>query len=222
MKDVVVQDGQRSPRAPKRCCASTPTRWCAALARNGLIVPVPQTVGLWGQGLIEGRALIDNVVAGDRTAVVRLWLAAQKDGAAQTKVRMLASPTKLVDAALHRPAGSARRLARCDPARATRTPTMRRASRRAAPAAASLLHAHRGRGRPSDRRRRRVHADVRLHRGGAARQVGARPDPPRGSGTCRRGLARSDLQQPRAADAPAPQAQGRQLRSGSTPRCTTT
>ncbi len=83
-----------SPKAPKRCCASTPGAQVCALASNGLIVPVPQTVGLWGQGLIEGRALIDNVVAGDRTAVVRLWLAAQQEGAAATKVRMLASPTK--------------------------------------------------------------------------------------------------------------------------------
>ena len=49
-----------------------PDAQVCALASNGLIVPVPRTVGLWGQGLIEGRALVDNVVAGDRTAVVRL------------------------------------------------------------------------------------------------------------------------------------------------------
>ncbi len=71
-----------------------PTAQVCALAANGLIVPVPKTVGLWGQGLIEGRALIDNVIAADRTAVVRLWIKAQAEGAAATKVRMLASPTK--------------------------------------------------------------------------------------------------------------------------------
>jgi diguanylate cyclase (GGDEF)-like protein/PAS domain S-box-containing protein len=64
-----------------------------ALAANGLIVPVPQTIGLWGQGLIQGRALIDNVIAADRTAVVRTWMGAQQDGSAAVKVRMLASPS---------------------------------------------------------------------------------------------------------------------------------
>ena len=62
------------------------------LAANGLIVPVPQSIGLWGQGLIEGRALIDQVVAADRTAVVRLWVNAQESGAASCKVRMLRRP----------------------------------------------------------------------------------------------------------------------------------
>ncbi len=71
-----------------------PDAQVCALASNGLIVPVPRTVGLWGQGLIEGRALVDNVVAGDRTAVVRLWLAAQQDGAAATRVRLLSTPSR--------------------------------------------------------------------------------------------------------------------------------
>ena len=69
-----------------------PGAMVCALASNGLIVPVPQTVGLWGQSLIEGRALIDNVVASDRTTVVKLWLSAQQDGAASARVRMLSSP----------------------------------------------------------------------------------------------------------------------------------
>jgi PAS domain S-box-containing protein len=42
--------------------------------------------------VIEGRALIDNVVAEDRTTVVRTWNAAQQDGAAVAKVRMLNRP----------------------------------------------------------------------------------------------------------------------------------
>lgn len=54
---------------------------------------MPQSVGLWGQGLIEGRALIDNVVAADRSTVVRLWLQVQKEGAAVGKARMLRTPS---------------------------------------------------------------------------------------------------------------------------------
>ena len=90
----VEQDGHEIAKAAEALLREHPTAQVCALASNGLIVPVPQTVGLWGQGLIEGRALIDNVVAGDRTAVVRLWIAAQQEGAAATKVRMLASPAK--------------------------------------------------------------------------------------------------------------------------------
>ena len=89
-----AQDGHSIAKGAEALLREHPGAQVCALASNGLIVPVPQTVGLWGQGLIEGRALIDNVVAGDRTAVVRLWLAAQQDGAAATKVRMLATPTK--------------------------------------------------------------------------------------------------------------------------------
>src|ERR1019366_7005202 len=42
-----------------------------------------------GQGLIEGRALVDNVMADDRTTVVRLWLQVQEEGAGAGKGRML-------------------------------------------------------------------------------------------------------------------------------------
>ena len=94
MKEAFAQDGHTIAKGAEALLREHPGAQVCALASNGLIVPVPQTVGLWGQGLIQGRALIDNVVAGDRTAVVRLWLAAQQEGAAQTKVRMLATPTK--------------------------------------------------------------------------------------------------------------------------------
>ncbi len=90
----VEQDGHEIAKGAEALLREHPTAQVCALASNGLIVPVPQTVGLWGQGLIEGRALIDNVIAADRTAVVRLWISAQQEGAAATKVRMLASPTK--------------------------------------------------------------------------------------------------------------------------------
>ena len=70
-----------------------PDALVCGLASNGLIVPVPQSIGLWGQGLIEGRALIDGVVAADRSKVVRLWTRARDEGAAADKVRLLRRPS---------------------------------------------------------------------------------------------------------------------------------
>jgi diguanylate cyclase (GGDEF)-like protein/PAS domain S-box-containing protein len=85
-------DGQDIAKGAEALLREHPDAMVCALASNGLIVPVPQSVGLWGQGLIEGRALIDNVVADDRTTVVRLWLQANQEGAAATKVRLLSRP----------------------------------------------------------------------------------------------------------------------------------
>jgi diguanylate cyclase (GGDEF)-like protein/PAS domain S-box-containing protein len=87
-----AQDGQTVALGAEALLREHPDALVCGLASNGLIVPVPQSVGLWGQGLIEGRALIDNVVAADRTTVVRLWLRAQEQGAAAAKVRMLRRP----------------------------------------------------------------------------------------------------------------------------------
>ncbi|MHB8491047.1 MAG: hypothetical protein ACYDA6_02385, partial [Solirubrobacteraceae bacterium] len=41
-----------------------PDAFVCALAADGLITQLPKSVGLWGQAAIEGRALIDHVVAG--------------------------------------------------------------------------------------------------------------------------------------------------------------
>ncbi len=90
----VEQDGHAIAKGAEALLREHPTAQVCALASNGLIVPVPQTVGLWGQGLIAGRALIDGVVAADRTAVVRIWIAAGQEGAAAAKVRMQATPNK--------------------------------------------------------------------------------------------------------------------------------
>jgi diguanylate cyclase (GGDEF)-like protein/PAS domain S-box-containing protein len=88
-----ITNGQDIAKGAEALLREHPDAMVCALASNGLIVPVPQSVGLWGQGLIEGRALIDNVVAADRTTVVRLWLQAQQEGAAATKVRLLSRPS---------------------------------------------------------------------------------------------------------------------------------
>ncbi len=92
MAGQTAYDAETLDRATEALLREHPDALVAALASNGLIVPVPKGVGLWGQRLIEGRAVIDNVVAADRTTVVRLWLAAQEERAVSAKVRMLGRP----------------------------------------------------------------------------------------------------------------------------------
>src|ERR1700679_543893 len=88
----VARDGQAVAAGAEALLREHPDALVCGLAGNGLIVPVPQSVGLWGQGLIEGRALVDNVVAGDRSTVVTVWLRAQEEGAASDKARRLGPP----------------------------------------------------------------------------------------------------------------------------------
>src|ERR1700679_3379743 len=89
----VARDGQAVAAGAEALLREHPDALVCGLAGNGLIVPVPQSVGLWGQGLIEGRALVDNVVAADRSTVVKLWLRVQEEGAAADKVRLLRKPS---------------------------------------------------------------------------------------------------------------------------------
>ena len=86
-------DGHTIAMAAEALLREHPDALVCGLAGNGLIVPVPQSVGLWGQGAIEGRALVDNVVAADRTTVVRLWLHVQQEGSGSAKVRLLRKPS---------------------------------------------------------------------------------------------------------------------------------
>jgi len=65
-----------------------------ALSDNGLIVPMPEGLRLAGQSLIEGRALIDLVVAEDRKKVIDLWIRARGAGSVTTKVRLLTDPSE--------------------------------------------------------------------------------------------------------------------------------
>ncbi len=89
----MAKDGQAVAMGAEALLREHPDALVCGLAGNGLIVPVPQSVGLWGQGLIEGRALVDNVVAADRATVVRVWLRAQEEGAASDRVRLLREPS---------------------------------------------------------------------------------------------------------------------------------
>jgi diguanylate cyclase (GGDEF)-like protein/PAS domain S-box-containing protein len=63
------------------------------LSSNGLIVPVPQSIALWGQQAVEGRAVTDAVVAADRGTVVELWNKVKEAGASNGRVRLIDRPT---------------------------------------------------------------------------------------------------------------------------------
>jgi diguanylate cyclase (GGDEF)-like protein/PAS domain S-box-containing protein len=93
MDTSLAKDAQTVAMGAEALLREHPDALVCGLAGNGLIVPVPQSIGLWGQGLVEGRALIDNVVAADRSAVVKLWVRAQEEGAVSCKVRLLRKPS---------------------------------------------------------------------------------------------------------------------------------
>jgi diguanylate cyclase (GGDEF)-like protein/PAS domain S-box-containing protein len=96
MASHLNQDAQAVTTAAEALLREHPDALVAGLASNGLIVPVPQTVGLWGQGAIEGRAVFDGVVASDRKTVAELWVRVQREGAVAGKVRMLNRPSSWV------------------------------------------------------------------------------------------------------------------------------
>ena len=70
-----------------------------ALAVDGLIVPIPHSLGLWGQAAIEGRAVTDVVVADDRATVISTWTRVKSEGAVEGRVRLLSNPSRWM--ALH-------------------------------------------------------------------------------------------------------------------------
>jgi diguanylate cyclase (GGDEF)-like protein/PAS domain S-box-containing protein len=94
--ELVSQTTQQVERAAEALLREHPDALVCGLSSNGLIVPVPGPVALWGQAAIEGRAVIDVVVAADRAAVVDLWLRAKQEGAAKGNVRMLSKPSRWV------------------------------------------------------------------------------------------------------------------------------
>jgi diguanylate cyclase (GGDEF)-like protein/PAS domain S-box-containing protein len=74
-----------------------PDALVCGLSTSGLIVPVPQSVGLWGQEAIEGRAVTDVVVAGDRAMIVKLWGEVMEGTRAVSgRVRLLSKPSRWV------------------------------------------------------------------------------------------------------------------------------
>ena len=89
----IDHDAQTVELAAEALLREHPDALVAGLASSGLIVPVPQTVGLWGQGAIEGRAVFDHIVADDRATVARMWVDLQTENAVSAKVRMLRRPS---------------------------------------------------------------------------------------------------------------------------------
>src|SRR5271166_2992772 len=73
-----------------------PDALVCGLSPIGLIVPIPADVALWGQAVLEGRAVPDLVVAADRRTVIDLWQHVHREGAVQGKVRLLSKPSRWV------------------------------------------------------------------------------------------------------------------------------
>jgi diguanylate cyclase (GGDEF)-like protein/PAS domain S-box-containing protein len=94
--EFVAETGQNVEWAAEALLREHTDALVCGLSGNGLIVPIPGRVALWGQAAIEGRAVIDNVVAADRATVVDVWLKAKEEGAAQGKVRLLSKPSRWV------------------------------------------------------------------------------------------------------------------------------
>ena len=96
MPSTTEQQDQTVARAAEALLREHPDALVCALSTNGLIVPLPGTVELWGQAAIEGRAVIDAVVAADRAEVVSLWHRVDDELAVKGKVRLLSKPSRWV------------------------------------------------------------------------------------------------------------------------------
>jgi diguanylate cyclase (GGDEF)-like protein/PAS domain S-box-containing protein len=74
-----------------------PEALVCALTGDGLITAMPKSVSLWGQAAIEGRALIDSVVAADRKHVIDAWRAMHEEGIGEARIRMMGAPERWMD-----------------------------------------------------------------------------------------------------------------------------
>jgi diguanylate cyclase (GGDEF)-like protein/PAS domain S-box-containing protein len=92
--ELVTRTTQNVELAAEALLREHPDALVSGLSTNGLIVPIPGAVALWGQEAIEGRAVIDSVVAADRATVVELWQRVKREGAVNGKVRMLNKPSR--------------------------------------------------------------------------------------------------------------------------------
>jgi diguanylate cyclase (GGDEF)-like protein/PAS domain S-box-containing protein len=96
MADRLERDVHNVERGAEALLREHPDALVCGIASDGQIVPVPQSVGLWGQGAIEGRAVTDVVIAEDCMTAVEAWRRVQQEGTAQAKVRLLSKPTHWV------------------------------------------------------------------------------------------------------------------------------
>jgi hypothetical protein len=73
MPDFPIQYEPSTKTEAEALLREYPDALVCGLLSNGLIVPVPPSIELWGQKAIEGRAMTDIVVAEDRVAVLQGW-----------------------------------------------------------------------------------------------------------------------------------------------------
>jgi diguanylate cyclase (GGDEF)-like protein/PAS domain S-box-containing protein len=92
----VDQHERRGELAADALLREHPDALVCGLSGAGLIVPVPQSVALWGQTALEGRAVTDLVIAEDRKAVADLWIRVQQEEVAKGKMRLLSNPSRFV------------------------------------------------------------------------------------------------------------------------------
>jgi diguanylate cyclase (GGDEF)-like protein/PAS domain S-box-containing protein len=71
-----------------------PDALVCALSGDGLITALPKTIALFGQASLDGRALIDHVVAADRKTVVNAWQEMLHKGVARGDVRIMSAPER--------------------------------------------------------------------------------------------------------------------------------
>ena len=89
-----AQTGQTAELTAESLLREHPDALICGLSPSGLIVPIPADVALWGQAVLEGRAVPDLVVAADRKTVIDLWQHVFREGAVQGRVRLLSKPSR--------------------------------------------------------------------------------------------------------------------------------
>lgn len=88
------QDAHTAELAAEALLREHPNALVCGLASDGLSVRIPQSLALWGQAAIEGRALIDKIVTPDRKTVIDAWLLALREGRSNAQVRLLDNPSR--------------------------------------------------------------------------------------------------------------------------------
>jgi diguanylate cyclase (GGDEF)-like protein/PAS domain S-box-containing protein len=72
--------------------AEYPTAFVAAINADGIFVPMPASVPLTGQQVLQARSMLDFVVSKDRQRVISTWERARETGASSAQVRLALDP----------------------------------------------------------------------------------------------------------------------------------
>ena len=76
--------------------AECPTAFVAAIDADGVFVPMPASVPLTGQQVLQARSMLDLVVSEDRQRVISTWERARETGGATAQVRLELDPGRPV------------------------------------------------------------------------------------------------------------------------------